>query len=657
MCGLTGFLESTQRLNFSQKKSTILQMSSALFHRGPDDQGTWIDPDGQVAFGHRRLSIIDLSSHGHQPMHSHCGRYVIVFNGEIYNYLEIRKELEDSGEAPAWIGHSDTEVMLAAISCWGLKTALTKFVGMFALALWDHKEKVLQLSRDRLGEKPLFYGWMGNVFLFGSELKALRCHPDWQGEINRDVLSLFMRYNYVPAPYSIYRNIFKLLPGTIVTLSKKEQQYKNQASPLTPQYYWSAKKVAETGAAESLKESETEVIGLLEKSLRNSVRGQMMADVPLGAFLSGGVDSSAIVALMQSQSTLPVKTFTIAFEEEEYNEARDAKAVAQHLGTDHTEFYVTPKEAMEVIPKLPDLYDEPFSDSSQIPTFLISQLARQHVTVCLSGDGGDELFGGYNRYFWGKRIWKNIKWMPNSLKMILKKGILGVSPEKWDTFFQIFNPILPKDIKQRNPGEKLHKLAGLISSKYPEEMYLRMASHWNSPASLILNAKELPTLPNNSKNWANIRDFTQAIMYLDMVCYLPGDILVKVDRASMGASLEVRVPFLDHRVVELAWKVPLHMKVRGNQGKWLLKQILYKYVPKNLIERPKMGFSVPLDSWLRGPLRDWAENLLASEKMKKEGFFDPVPIQKIWQEHLSGKKNWQHHLWDVLMFQAWLDKN
>lgn len=653
MCGLTGFFTSKAEMNSSQMDAKVLSMSGSLAHRGPDDQGTWIDPQAGIALGHRRLSIIDLSQQGHQPMPSACGRYVMVYNGEIYNFSEVKKKLQDSGFNAGWRGHSDTEVMLAAISHWGLDKALSHFTGMFAFALWDRKERILKLARDRLGEKPLYYGWMNKAFLFGSELKALQRHPDWQGEIDRNVLALYMRYNCVPAPYSIYKKVFKLLPGTYVSVTQEEIN-KNTTSPLESIHYWSSRIVAEQGVKEPLRENEEECIEGLDSHLRNAVKGQMIADVPLGAFLSGGVDSSTIVALMQAQSTQRVKTFTIGFEEEAYNEAHDAKAVAKHLKTDHTELYITPQEAMSVIPKLPLLYDEPFSDSSQIPTYLISSLARKHVTVSLSGDGGDELFGGYNRYFWGEKIWKKINRLPHPLRQVLKSGIKTLSPRVWDSIFKTLDPFFPENIKQRNPGDKLHKLAGILTSKNPEEMYVRLASHWDSPESLVPGSKEISTLPTNPKNWAQIQDFTQAIMYLDMVCYLPDDILVKVDRASMGVSLETRAPFLDHHVVEFAWKVPLHMKIRNKQGKWLLRQVLYKYVPKDLIERPKMGFAVPIDSWLRGSLKDWAEDLLSPERLKNEGFFDPEPIRKTWQAHISGKGNYQHHLWDALMFQAWL---
>lgn len=653
MCGLTGFLETTHYLTSSQKKSVTHNMLTALTHRGPDDQGLWIDPSAGIALGHCRLSIIDLSPQGHQPMHSACGRYVMVYNGEIYNYLEIRKELQDSGVTAGWHGDSDTEVILAAISHWGLEKAISQFTGMFAFALWDKKHQTLKLIRDRLGEKPLYYGWMNKTFLFGSELKSLRKHPSWQGEIDQNVLALFFRRSCIPAPYSIYKNIFKVLPGTFVSVAQKDIT-KDTNSPLEPIYYWSAQEIVEAGANEPLDNTEEGIISQLDTHLRNSIKGQMIADVPLGAFLSGGVDSSTVVALMQAQSTQPVKTFTIGFEEDAYNEAHDAKAVAKHLGTDHTELYVSPREAMNIIPNLPSLYDEPFSDSSQIPTYLISKLARHHVTVSLSGDGGDELFGGYNRYLWGNRIWGKISGYSSSLRHVLNWGIKALSPKAWDSVFQFLDPLVPKSVKQRNPGDKLHKLAGILMSKHPQEMYLRLASHWDTPKSIVPGSEEISTLLTNSKRWANIQDFTSTMMSLDMICYLPDDILVKVDRASMGVGLETRTPFLDHRVVEYAWKIPMHMKIRNNQGKWVLKQVLYKYVPKELIERPKMGFAIPIDSWLKGPLRDWAEDLLSPDKLKNEGFLNPEPIRKVWQAHISGKENFQHHLWDVLMFQAWL---
>jgi asparagine synthase (glutamine-hydrolysing) len=653
MCGIAGYLTGPRQMSRDELRGTVLRMADTLRLRGPDDGGAWVDVDAGIALGHRRLAIIDLSVEGHQPMHSACGRYVIVFNGEIYNYKTIRRELERESQGPsiAWRGHSDTEVALAAISRWGIEAAVKQFIGMFAFVLWDRTERVLHLVRDRMGEKPLYYGRMGGSILFGSELKALRAHPAFKGEIDRDALALYLRHNCIPAPYSIYRGIYKLPPGTMLAVSGRE------ASFPAPVQYWSAREAAERGMAEPFTGSTEEAIAALDGLLRDAVRFQMVADVPLGAFLSGGVDSSTVVALMQAQSDRPVKTFTIGFKEADYNEALHAKAVAACLGTEHTELYVTPAEAMAVIPKLPDLYDEPFADSSQIPTFLVSELARRSVTVSLSGDGGDELFAGYNRYFWGRSIWKKLGWMPRSLRAAAAAVLTAVPPQSWDRVFGVAGPLLPSAIKQRNPGDKIHKLAEILAAESPEAMYRGLASHWKDPASVVLGAREPPTALTDRRLWSNLPDFTQRMMYLDTVTYLPDDILVKVDRASMGVSLEARIPFLDHRVVEFAWRLPLSMKVRDGEGKWLLRQVLYRYVPKELIERPKTGFGLPIDAWLRGPLRDWAEDLLDKKRLSEEGFFDPLPVREKWKEHLSGTRNWQHYLWDVLMFQAWVDQH
>jgi asparagine synthase (glutamine-hydrolysing) len=649
MCGIVGFLD-LKHLSLSEDfRSVLTRMMDPIYHRGPDDSGLWVCPENGIALGHRRLSIIDLSLEGHQPMHSASGRYVVVFNGEIYNYKCIRQEL-DGNYRIDWRGHSDTEILLAAIEEWGLVKAVKSFIGMFAFVLWDRQERKLHLVRDRLGEKPLYYGWLGDVFLFGSELKSLKLHPVWRGEVNRDALTLLMRHNYIPTPYSIYKGIYKLLPGTILTLDTS-----TRGKTAEPVPFWSVKSVAEAGVYDQFSVHESEIIDRLDTLLKESISQQMVADVPLGAFLSGGIDSSTVVALMQAQSSRPVKTFTIGFDDEGYNEAEHAKTVARHLGTEHTEIYVSPDDALNVIPKLPSLYDEPFSDSSQIPTYLVSQLTKKHVAVSLSGDGGDELFGGYNRYFWGRSIWKGIGWMPKPLRCLGGKGLTVLSPQVWDALFHKLGSLLPHNVRQRNPGDKLHKLGDVLAVDTPEEMYHRLVSYWQQPASLVLGATEPQTVLTDRTQWADLSDFTQRMMYLDMVSYLPDDILVKVDRAAMGVSLETRIPFLDHRIVEFAWRVPLSMKVRDGQGKWLLRQVLYRYVPSELVERPKTGFGIPIDSWLRDPLREWAEGLLDERRLREEGFFDPVLIQNKWKEHLSGKRNWQYHLWDVLMFQAWLE--
>ena len=519
---------------------------------------------------------------------------------------------------------------------------------MFALAVWDKGSRTLTLARDRIGEKPLYYGWQGNAFLFGSELKALRCHPAFRGEINRDALTLLLRHNYIPAPHSIYRDIHKLPPGTFLQVNPGQPN----AQPIP---YWSSRERAEQGRVEQYAGSDGQATEDLEQLIKQSLAGQMVADVPLGAFLSGGVDSSTAVALMQKLSTRPVKTFTIGFREDAYNEAEHARAVARHLGTDHTELYVTPEETLAVIPRLPELYDEPFADSSQIPTYLVSRLARQHVTVSLSGDGGDELFGGYNRYSWAAEIWKKLGWLPQPMRSGLASLLMTLPPAAWDTAFKWLEPIVPSRVRYSEAGLKLHKLAEVLAARTPEEIYWMLVSHWKQPSELVLGAKEPPTVLTDRQSWPDVADFEHRMMYFDTVSYLPDDILVKVDRAAMGVSLETRVPFLDHRLVEFAWRLPLRFKERSGVTKWLLRQVLYRHVPKELVERPKMGFGVPIDSWLRGPLKKWAEGLLDPVRLAREGFFNPAPIQEKWKSHLSGHGNWQYYLWDVLMFQAWLE--
>jgi asparagine synthase (glutamine-hydrolysing) len=652
MCGLTGFLvPSTQ--DAGPLADTVQRMAATLRHRGPDDSGVWVDVAAGVALAHRRLSIVDLSPQGHQPMVSACGRYVITFNGEIYNYAAIRRELEQRGSAPSWRGHSDTEVMLAAFSSWGIGDAINRFNGMFAFALWDREERVLHLARDRLGEKPLYYGWMGGVFVFGSELKALRSHPYWRGHIDRRALALFLRHSYIPAPYTIYEGVQKLPPASWLSLPLAGAS--PERARINP--YWSVRAAAEAGIASPLPEDDGAVMDEADSLLRDAVKMRMQADVPLGAFLSGGIDSSAVVALMQTQSSRPVNTFSIGFHEQVYNEAHHAAAVARHLGTEHTELYVTPEQAMAVIPRLPSLYDEPFSDSSQIPTFLVSELARRHVTVSLSGDGGDELFCGYNRYFLGRRFWSSIERKPRWLRRLIARGLAAFPPSLWSRIYHFAEPVIPRSLHMHNPGDKLHLIAEILSLDTPEALYHNLVSHWKNPSDLVIDGTEAQTALTDRDSWARLPEFTQRMMYLDAVSYLPDDILVKVDRASMGVSLEARVPLLDHRVVEFAWRVPLSMKLRGGEGKWLLRQVLYKYVPKALFDRPKMGFGVPIDHWLRGQLRDWAEQLLDPQRMRQEGYLRPEPIRAKWEEHLSGRRNWQYYLWDVLMFQAWLGEN
>ena len=645
MCGIAGFASQNRGgLDWTER---LARMTSEMSHRGPDDAGHWCDVEAGVGLGHRRLSILDLSPEGHQPMASESGRYHITFNGEIYNFRSLQSELVSSGHR--FRGHSDTEVILAAFEEWGVVASVERFVGMFAFALFDREERRLFLVRDRLGEKPLYYGWMNDVFLFGSELKALRAHEAFRGEINRNALALFMRYGYIPAPHSIYEGIYKLAPGIILTLPVARSRDPKSMS-LTQ--YWSARSVAEEGIANSFKGSDQEAADELESLLRDAIKQQMIADVPLGAFLSGGVDSSTIVALMQDMSKRPVKTFTIGFSEQGYDEAVHAKAVAHHLGTDHTELYVTAKDAMAVIPRLASIYDEPFGDSSQIPTFLVAELARRHVTVSLSGDAGDELFCGYTRYEMGRGLWSKVNNLPHASRHVLAGAIKAMPIGAWNGLFNLALPLLNRNVKFT--GDRAHRLAEALDVTTPEELYWQLVSIWKETGQLVWNSSEPQTAFTDIELVKNVHGFSNRMMFVDMVSYLPDDILVKVDRASMATSLESRVPFLDHRVVEFAWRLPISMKHRDGKGKWLLRQVLYKHVPQEMIERPKMGFGVPISDWLRGPLRQWAESLLDEHRLRDEGFLNSVLIRKKWAEHLSGKRNWQYCLWNVLMFQSWL---
>lgn len=642
MCGLTGFFGSSALGHRDVVNGVLTRMAQAIESRGPDAFGAWVDPEAGIALAHRRLAIVDLTPAGAQPMVAAGGRYVLAFNGEIYNHLKLRAELN----GVAWRGHSDTETLLAGFEAWGVVATLQRAIGMFAFALWDREQRVLTLGRDRLGEKPLYYGWQGQgaqaVFLFGSEVSALRRHSAFAAPINRDALALYMRHNCVGGERSIYQGIYKLLPGHLLTLAAGQTEPRVWA-------WWSAAEVAQRGVAQPFAGSPAQAVDELEALLLSAVGQQMVADVPLGAFLSGGVDSSTVVALMQAQTSRPVKTFSIGFHEVGYNEAEHAKAVAQHLGTEHTELYVSSQQALDVIPKLPTLYAEPFADSSQIPTYLVSQLARQHVTVSLSGDAGDELFCGYNRYQMTARLWGKLQRVPKPLRHAAAVAITAVPPSRWDSLGRIF-PVA-------RLGDKLHKGAVLLGHTTVAELYRGMVSHWPDPDALVLGAHEPATVLTGAQPALKGLSEVERMMALDMLSYLPDDILAKVDRAAMGVSLETRVPFLDHRVVEFAWSLPMDYKLRGGVTKWPLREVLYRHVPRALIERPKMGFGVPIDHWLRGPLRDWAENLLSESRLRQEGFLNPVPIRQKWAEHLSGQRNWQYQLWDVLMFQAWLEEN
>lgn len=645
MCGIAGVWSFS---DFALNRNALPKMTAAIAPRGPDDFGHFFDEDAGIALGHRRLAIVDLSPAGHQPMSSASGRYVLVFNGEVYNHTALRRELEAGGKAPAWRGHSDTETLLACIEAWGFEETLKRSIGMFAIAIWDRETRTLQLARDRMGEKPLYYGWHGRHFFFASDLAALKAHPAFKPELNRQAIALMMRHNYIPAPYSIYQGIHKLMPGTRLAVSPANRE-------VEPVPYWRAYDAVANGLANPFTGTAAEAVDALESLLMDAIGQQMMADVPLGAFLSGGIDSSTVVALMQAQSERPVQTFSIGFNEDGYNEAVHAKAVAKHLGTQHTEWYVTPQDALAVIPKLPGIYSEPFSDSSQIPTYLVSQLARRHVAVSLSGDAGDELFGGYSRYFSANSYWSKVSRLPLPLRLLASKSLKLLTPKQWNILTKPVMTALPARFKKRNPGSLAHKVANSLDWRDLNDIYQIVVSHW-LPFDLLIEPTEPATAITNRCALPDISGIHR-MMALDTISYLPDDILCKVDRAAMAVSLESRVPFLDHRVVEFAWRLPLDMKIRDGVGKWPLRNVLYRHVPKSLVDRPKMGFGVPIDAWLRGPLRDWAENLLDERRLFEQGIFKPEPIRQKWTQHLSGTSNWQYCLWDVLMFMSWHEIN
>jgi len=649
VCGIVGFLDFEGGKAREALRQTAEQMAERLRHRGPDDKGVWVDPVAGIALAHRRLSILDLSSAGRQPMTSPSGRYMITYNGEIYNFLELRQQLEREAPSLVFSSQSDTEVMLACVDRWGIDTSLRQWNGMFAFALWDQEDRRLYLARDRFGEKPLYYGWLRNSFVFGSELKALRSHPEFREEINRNALTLFLRYGYIPAPFTIYENIRKLPAASLLCIDAKTTQ------DATPRSYWSLDEVVSQGKAQPFLGDARDAVEKLDLLLRDAIKIRMIADVPLGVFLSGGLDSSTVAALMQVQSSRPVRSFSIGNSESEYNEAKYASRVAQHLGTEHTELYVTPRQAREIIPRLPAIYDEPFADSSQIPTCLLAKMTRQHVTVGLSGDAGDEVFGGYNRYTWSRRLERTLRWVPYRVRSIVANGIRRVRPARWNALFRSCEHLLPRTLRHCMPGYKLHKLAGILTAMNLESAYLGLASHWLEPAAIVPGAREPQTLLTSSETWARLASFPEQMMFLDTLTYLPDDILVKVDRASMAVGLEARVPFLDHRVVSFAWSLGLSQKVSESQGKCVLRRLLSRYVPTQLTERPKSGFGVPLDSWLKGPLRDWAESLLNEKRLRDRGYFDVEPIRAMWSEFLNGESASQFHVWDILMFEAWCD--
>jgi asparagine synthase (glutamine-hydrolysing) len=640
MCGIAGFFAPAASAGEETLAACARAMAQTLFHRGPDDGGTFVDVTAGLGFGFRRLAIIDLSPAGHQPMRSADGRYAVVFNGEIYNFRALRAELEGLGHA--FRGHSDTEVLLAAICQWGLPDSLRRFNGMFAFALWDTRERTLSLARDRLGEKPLYYGWSAGVFLFGSELKALRAHPSFQPAVDTGALGLYLRHNYVPSPHSIYRGISKLPPAHSLTISATRKD-----APPTP--YWSVGEAVTRGAADPFPGKSMGAQEELDALLRDAVKLRMEADVPLGAFLSGGIDSSVVVALMQTQSSRPIRTFSIGFHEEAYNEADHAKAVASYLGTEHTELYVRSQDALAIIPRLPSIYDEPFADSSQIPTLLVSELARKHVTVSLSGDGGDEIFGGYSRYEFAEKRWRALSLLPLGVRRAVAQTLRAEVPRSWGRLAGVL----------KWPGaarETRHRIAALLELSGREDVYSRMMSYWDPGAEPLISRETLSSTRLTEPHLTpTVPDFSEWMMYVDSEMYLPDDILAKVDRASMSVSLEARVPLLDHRVAEFAWRLPRAIRIGKPPGKQILRDVLSRYVPRALFERPKMGFGVPISAWLRGPLREWAENLLDERRLRDQGLLDVGSVRQRWTEHTKGAREWHYSLWGILMFEAWVD--
>jgi len=642
MCGVAGSLGGGAR---EALEAAARQMSDALLHRGPDDSGVWVDAEAGVALGHRRLSIQDLSPAGHQPMVSASGRRVLVFNGEIYNQASLRERLRDHGIVPAWRGHSDTETLVECVEAWGVERTLELAVGMFALALWERDTRTLVLARDRMGEKPMYYGWQRGQFLFGSELRALRAHPAFGAQIDRGALALLLRHNYVPAPHTIYEGIFKLPAGSLLRVTA------GQADAL-PVPWWSLQDVAVAGTREPFRGSEEDAVGELERLLGGAVRGQMIADVPLGALLSGGLDSSLVAAMMQANSERPIRTFTIGFDEREYDEATHARAVAAHLGTEHTELRLSGSAALDLVPQLPSMYDEPFADSSQLPTHLVMKLARAHVTVALSGDAGDEMFGGYNRYIQVPKVWKRTGWMPRGVRRVIGRGLTAIPSRTVNRWAGPF----AQRLGVAQPGDKAHKLGVRLSTVGSiDDLYVALVSEWKDQETVVLGAHAPLTLLDQRSRWPDLQDPVARMMGLDALTYLPDDILVKVDRAAMAVSLETRAPFLDRDLIEFAWTLPMHMKIRDGKGKWLLRRLLHRHVPAVLTERPKMGFAIPLDDWLRGPLRDWADALLDETRLRQEGYFEPRSIADTWHAHRSGRASHGYRLWSVLMFQAWLE--
>ncbi|MDT8878304.1 asparagine synthase (glutamine-hydrolyzing) [Halomonas saccharevitans] len=657
MCGITGFWGQS-----ASSEAIAEHMATQIIHRGPDDAGVWSEKQAGLALAHRRLSILDLSPAGHQPMHSACGRYVIAFNGEIYNHERLRSKVRGArGKIPQWQGSSDTETLLAAISLWGVEETLECAVGMFAIALWDRKEQTLTLARDRFGEKPLYFGFAqghGNEegsltgrgpLLFGSELKALMAHPEWQGTLAEGVLEDYLRFGCVGGGASIFQGVAKLPPGSLLAITQADVQDGRLPAPVR---WWSAEQTALRAMQEEPLDDPELAVSAVEQALGQSVRSRMLADVPLGAFLSGGIDSSLVVALMQQQAEAPVRTFSVGFDDARYDESSHAEAVAAHLGTEHLTLQATSKMALDLVPKLPELYDEPFADSSQLPTALVSKLTREHVTVALSGDAGDELFGGYNRHLWVPRIWHKLRRLPHPARCALGASLKAIPPQAYDRLMQGGSKLLPSRWQVRTFGEKLHKLAAVLESSSERALFAGVASMNRRPVSLLEGAGQgvgvdalFPALQQfNSVEW---------MLLMDTLHFMVDDVLVKVDRASMASSLEVRVPFLDPKVYRTAWRIPTSLRLKVGQGKWVLRQLLYRYVPRELIERPKMGFDIPLDAWLRGPLREWAEDLLSSSSLANLPMLNTDRVQRLWRDHLRGQGHHAQQLWTVLQLLAW----
>ena len=660
MCGVAGILSRSSCIEEVEQKRSLSAMIETIGHRGPDDQGIWACAKDGIALGHQRLAVLDLSSHGHQPMASSNGRFRVVYNGEIYNYLELRKELGELGYS--FKGRSDTEVLLGGIQEWGLKITLSKLAGMFAFALWDSKKKELTLVRDRIGEKPLYYGWVNGDFAFGSELKPFRTMKGWKGDIDRNALASYFRFSYIPTPYSIYKDIYKLTPGSYLTIGNKSKKSsflpsisKDNCNGWGPQKYWSLSSVY--GKAETYKGSRGEALETLQQLLERSVSQKMLSDVPVGALLSGGIDSSLICAMMQQHSSESIKTFTIGFDNVEYDESYHARDVANYIGSDHTTLVVNPAEAQSVITKLPNMYDEPFSDSSQIPTYLVCKLARSKVTVALTGDGGDELFGGYDRYQVALRLISLASRVPNSM------GLLTYYAYKYSPGFvktlavNMGQKFMPRQMSLSLNKEKLARILSLLKYSELKEIYAYLISHWKHPDSLVLGGYQYKNVLNKGCCDMQLDNAAEEMMCIDTHNYLPDDILTKVDRASMTVSLETRIPLLDHRIVEFAWGLPIEHKINGSVGKWILKELLYRYIPKEKVDRPKKGFAIPIGAWLKGPLREWAESLLDPARVQREGYLNPGMVATCWEEHISGRYDRQYYLWDILMFQAWLENN